>query len=103
MTLSPTSSWILFIMPFRRLRTERVLRRYLLPLALTFALFSPGCANLSSTSDRAGSPSPQAQSNSKALEIKLPLQSNSVRFAVIGDSKTGEKEQYSIAEKMEAF
>ncbi len=43
-----------------------------------------------------------AQSNSK-LDIKLPLQENSVRFAVIGDSGTGDQEQYQVAREMEAY
>ncbi len=36
-------------------------------------------------------------------ELKLPLKPGSVRFAVIGDSGTGEKPQYEIAQKMAAF
>jgi len=38
-----------------------------------------------------------------ALDIKLPLQQNSVRFAVIGDSGTGDREQYEVAREMEAY
>jgi predicted MPP superfamily phosphohydrolase len=37
------------------------------------------------------------------LDVRLPLESNSVRFAVIGDSGTGDHEQYQVAEKMEAY
>jgi calcineurin-like phosphoesterase family protein len=37
------------------------------------------------------------------LDIKLPLQQNSVRFAVIGDSGTGDREQYDVAREMEAY
>ncbi len=34
------------------------------------------------------------------LPLKLPLKPNSVRFAVIGDSGTGEKEQYQVGQQM---
>src|SRR5262245_48844356 len=36
-----------------------------------------------------------------ALEIRLPQKPDSVRFAVIGDSGTGEKAQYDVGRKME--
>jgi predicted MPP superfamily phosphohydrolase len=42
------------------------------------------------------------QSSTK-LDIRLPLQKNSVRFAVIGDSGTGDQEQYQVAKEMEAY
>jgi 3',5'-cyclic AMP phosphodiesterase CpdA len=37
------------------------------------------------------------------LDVRLPLKDKSVRFAVIGDSGTGEKDQYEIAKQMEAY
>ena len=37
------------------------------------------------------------------LDIKLPLQDKSVRFAVIGDSGTGDHQQYEVAQEMEAY
>ena len=37
------------------------------------------------------------------LSPKLPLQKNSVRFAVIGDSGTGDQKQYDVAKEMEAY
>jgi predicted phosphodiesterase len=36
------------------------------------------------------------------VAVKLPLHSGSVRFAVIGDSGTGSKEQYEVARQLEA-
>jgi predicted MPP superfamily phosphohydrolase len=36
-------------------------------------------------------------------DIKLPLQDKSVRFAVIGDSGTGDHQQYEVAKEMEAY
>lgn len=44
-----------------------------------------------------------AQENSGGLDVRLPLQPNSVRFAVIGDSGTGDREQYQVAQEMEAY
>ncbi len=41
--------------------------------------------------------------NSPKVDVKLPLQAKSVRFAVIGDSGTGEREQYDIARELEAY
>ena len=37
------------------------------------------------------------------LELHLPLQKNSTRFAVIGDTGTGDREQYDIAEELEKY
>ena len=37
------------------------------------------------------------------VQVKLPLHKNSVRFAVIGDSGTGDKDQYEVAQRMEAY
>ena len=45
---------------------------------------------------------PQAAS-SVTLDLRIPLQPNSVRFAVIGDSGTGEREQYDLAQRMETY
>ena len=39
----------------------------------------------------------------KTTNVALPLQSNSVRFAVIGDSGTGGSPQYDVAQQMKAF
>jgi predicted phosphodiesterase len=43
------------------------------------------------------------QATASGAEIKLPLESKSVRFAVIGDSGTGEREQYEVANEMEIY
>ena len=37
------------------------------------------------------------------LDIKLPLLEKSVRFAVIGDSGTGGRDQYEVAQQMETY
>jgi predicted MPP superfamily phosphohydrolase len=41
--------------------------------------------------------------NAEKLDVRLPLVSHSVRFAVIGDSGTGGKEQYDTAREMERY
>lgn len=42
-------------------------------------------------------------SNKPALDIKLPLKNKSFRFAIIGDSGTGDQEQYDVAKELEAY
>jgi len=37
------------------------------------------------------------------IDVMLPLHQGSVRFAVISDSGTGDKEQYEVAKEMEAY
>src|SRR6266496_1605013 len=44
-----------------------------------------------------------AQASDKKVDVKLPLKNNSVRFAVIGDSGTGDQEQYDVAKQMETY
>ena len=45
---------------------------------------------------------PSAQTTSE-LPVKLPLKPKSVRFAVIGDSGTGQSPQFDVAREMEAY
>jgi predicted MPP superfamily phosphohydrolase len=49
---------------------------------------------------RPGNPEQAAASGP---DLKLPLEEKSVRFAVIGDSGTGEREQYDVAKEMEIY
>lgn len=46
--------------------------------------------------------SPYAAS-SPQIDLRLPLKAGSVRFAVIGDSGTGDREQYEVAQQMEIY
>jgi predicted phosphodiesterase len=45
----------------------------------------------------------QSQNSGQQLDLKLPLIPKSVRFAVIGDSGTGDSEAYEIAKELEAY
>jgi predicted phosphodiesterase len=47
--------------------------------------------------------SAQADSKTVPVKIQLPLEPKSVRFAVIGDSGTGERAQYEVAEEMDLY
>jgi 3',5'-cyclic AMP phosphodiesterase CpdA len=42
-------------------------------------------------------------SPSEKLDVRIPLQERSIRFAVIGDSGTGDRQQYEVAQTMEAY
>ena len=45
----------------------------------------------------------QATPPKPGLDVRLPLQAKSIRFAVIGDSGTGDRAQYEVAQQMEAY
>lgn len=45
---------------------------------------------------------PGAQTSS-ALDVRLPLKAKSLRFAVLGDSGTGDHNQYEVAKLLEAY
>src|SRR6266849_5984897 len=67
---------------------------------------SVGTASVSQSPPPASSATPatsQFTQTQPALELKLPLEPKSVRFAVIGDSGTGEAEQYEVAREMESY
>jgi len=61
-----------------------------------FALISPAGAQSITAVETA----PPARSG---LNLTLPLEDKSVRFAVIGDSGTGEPPQFDVASEMEAY
>jgi DNA repair exonuclease SbcCD nuclease subunit len=63
--------------------------------AVVFVLLLSVCA--------IGSQPVLAQQPANSPQVVLPLKLNSVRFAVIGDSGTGGRDQYEIAEQMESF
>jgi 3',5'-cyclic AMP phosphodiesterase CpdA len=44
-----------------------------------------------------------AQAQNSSVELKLPLEKDSTRFAVIGDSGTGDRQQFDVANQMVAY
>jgi predicted phosphodiesterase len=48
-------------------------------------------------------PAVQVPASAGGLDLKLPLESDSLRFAVIGDSGTGESAQFEVARQMENY
>jgi predicted phosphodiesterase len=94
------------------------MRRYLILFVAACALWTSGAREgaaqqaphgsaaiaTSSTAAATRPASSHGQAPSAArLEVKLPLKEKSVRFAIIGDSGTGGREQYEIAQQMEAY
>jgi 3',5'-cyclic AMP phosphodiesterase CpdA len=45
----------------------------------------------------------QTAATASALDVRLPLESKSVRFAIIGDSGTGQHDQYEVAAEMALY
>jgi predicted phosphodiesterase len=90
------------------------MRHCALSLILACTLFWPGqvhgpvtAANALQLSSLTGTgfakQSAQTASSASTLDVQLPLESKSVRFAIIGDSGTGHHEQYEVAEEMELY
>ena len=81
-------------------------RRFPYFLLMTCSLLVAGGSRISTQSPGSaphGGPPTATATNSSALELHLPLEQNSVRFAVIGDSGTGQPAQYDVARLMEAY
>jgi len=73
-------------------------------LSVIFALGFPAFDGTFATA-RSSTPAPALAQTAAApkVDVRIPLQDKSVRFAVIGDSGTGEREQYDVARLMEAY
>lgn len=76
-----------------------LLRKVLLAVALTMTAYSVAQTPVTTSPGTNAAQKPTVP----ALDIRIPMKGNSVRFAVIGDSGTGGREQYEVAEKMEAY
>jgi predicted phosphodiesterase len=81
---------------------HRAMKKYFLALCLAWALAVP-VARTSAQAASAAGESAATQAAAASLNLKLPLENKSVRFAVIGDSGTGASEQYEVAKQMENF
>lgn len=94
---------------------KKVAFRYLALLLAACAFFVPpyfplsaqdgqAPATAANANPAAASPASNAQTApSGTLDIRIPLQDKAVRFAVIGDSGTGDRAQYEVAQQMEAY
>src|SRR5205807_7661796 len=117
MTFPQTSSSTLCPAQSRH-REQRVMRRYLIWLIAACALWTSraqeaavqnvprgGVAVTAASAPVATRPAHGKGQASSATrpDIKLPLPEKSVRFAIIGDSGTGGREQYEVAQQMEAY
>jgi hypothetical protein len=71
-------------------------RRQPAPIALAFA-----CAAVAFGQEPARQPQDQQQAPPQAL--RLPLKQGSLRFAVIGDTGTGSREQHDVGQQMATF
>ena len=92
------------------------MRQHILFLILACAQFL-GCAAqdtarlMQATSPPANASAPQTAPSqgspggtpASGPDVRLPLESKSIRFAVIGDTGTGEREQYQVAQEMETY
>ncbi|HEX8071802.1 MAG TPA: metallophosphoesterase [Pyrinomonadaceae bacterium] len=75
------------------------MRRNLYSLLIAVLLFAGGLA----PSSYSQSPARPAVSTGAPLKVALPVKDGSVRFAVIGDTGTGTKKQYEVAETMRRY
>jgi predicted phosphodiesterase len=88
-------------------RGRKRMARY---LVLLLAVLTIGLATPAPTVDAFLTPAASrssaalsAQTPATKLDVRIPLQNKSVRFAVIGDSGTGGHEQYDVARLMETY
>jgi predicted phosphodiesterase len=86
---------------------ERMQRGLMCVLLATLAMLGDESPRAKAAPPSPPSPSPSppsAQGDERSgVKITLPLESNSVRFAVIGDSGTGARPQYQIAAELEQY
>ncbi len=82
------------------------MRKHFIFLLLLFSQLI-GCQSEGGPSPREAVAAPvsqaSAQTQRNVLDVRLPLEQQSVRFAVIGDSGTGDRPQYEVAQQMELY
>src|SRR4051794_30137210 len=86
----------------------KVMRKYLTNSILLLALLAAPRASFpqsapASPASTISSSSSASQTTAPKLDIRIPFQDKSIRFAVIGDSGTGDRGQYDVAQKMELY
>ena len=55
------------------------------------------------SAQQAASSQGSAGTAASGLDVRLPLESKSIRFAVVGDTGTGEREEYQVAQELETY
>jgi predicted MPP superfamily phosphohydrolase len=85
-----------------------LMRRYLLIALMVAGMLAaraetPLLLGANSVPQSTPAASPQSNAASSKLDLRLPLEQKSLRFAVIGDSGTGDREQYEVAQQMEIY
>jgi hypothetical protein len=78
---------------------------YLLLFCISIAMTSASArtGQGEDTAQNPGATAVPAKNSKSGLDVRLPMESNSVRFAVIGDSGTGDRQQYEVALLMEEY
>lgn len=75
--------------------------------ALLLACAVAGCPTLTAPAfgavGWAGTQQSASTAQKPSLDVRLPLEKNSVRFVAIGDMGTGDKPQYDVARQMELY
>ena len=80
-----------------------MIRRLLLFAPIFFlASLLPGC-DASPVAASSNFVQQSTNGGQSSLDVKLPLEKGSVRFAVIGDNGTGDSPEFQIAQEMEAY
>src|SRR5260370_637298 len=80
-----------------------MIRRFLCLCLLACASLTEAGGRLPAQKAAPANAAAPAQQNASGLDLRLPLESDSVRFAVIGDTGTGDRNQFEIAQLLETY
>ncbi len=80
-----------------------MIRRLLCLCLLACASLTEAGGRLPAQKTESASAAAPAQQNGSGLDLRLPLESDSIRFAVIGDTGTGDREQSEVAHLLETY
>ncbi len=73
------------------------------PLIAVAILLAVGGGLFANANQITAAPATNTQSTSNGMDIRLPLRPQSVRFAIIGDSGTGNQSEYEVAQELNAY
>src|SRR6267142_852973 len=80
-----------------------MIRRFLCLCLLACASLTEAGGRLPAQKAAPANAAAPAQQNASGLDLRLPLESDSVRFAVIGDTGTGDRPQNEVAQLLETY